>query len=415
MAYITADAPTKHELSSCVQCGLCLPHCPTFRLTGRESASPRGRLAAMKGVLDGVTAIDEVFDEAMSFCLQCRACEAVCPGLVPYGRLMEGARAELVKQRPTMRRRITRFGLGTVLPSRPLIAIATWGAAAAQRLPGRSVFPAVARRALDGFRRLDPLRPSWRGRDVEPAGTSRGTVALLVGCVMGDWFGPVHDATVDLIVRAGYRVVVPNSQTCCGALGAHDGLADVTRKLAAQNVAAFRDVDVLVSDSAGCTAHVKDYGHWTEGGDDLAAKTRDVTEFVAGLIADGLLPELPSNGQSVAMQDPCHLRHAQRILAEPRAMIRAAGYRPVEIDPDGLCCGAAGIYSVLRPDTSGELGETKARQINRSGATLVSSANPGCEMQLRAHLGEGYQVKHPVEIYYEALLTSGVEYPPAGS
>ena len=415
MGYVTSDAPPALELSSCVQCGLCLPHCPTFRLTGRESASPRGRLVAMKAVLDGDAVIDATFDEAMSFCLQCRACEAVCPGLVPYGRLMEATRAELAVQLPTTRRRVTRLALGSLLPSRPLVRLATFGAAVAQRLPGRSRFPAVARRALDGMRRLDPMRPSWRGRTVEPAAPARGTVAILAGCVVDDWFGPVHDATVDLIVRAGFRVIVPEHQTCCGALAAHDGLADVTRDLAHRNVGAFAGADLVVSDSAGCTAHLKDYGHWADGGDELAAKTRDVTEFVAELITEGVLPELPATGRRVAMQDPCHLRHAQRIVTEPRVIVRAAGMEPVEIDPDGLCCGAAGIYSVMRPGTSAELGRAKAGQIASTGAALVASANPGCEMQLRAHLDEGYQVRHPVEIYHEALLTSRVEYALAGS
>jgi glycolate oxidase iron-sulfur subunit len=232
---------------------------------------------------------------------------------------------------------------------------------------------------------------------------------------MDDWFGPVHDATVDLIVRAGYRVIVPDSQTCCGALAAHDGLADIARDLARKNIGAFAAADLVISDSAGCTAHLKDYGHWADGGDELAAKTRDVTEFVAWLIAQGLLPELPATGKEVAMQDPCHLRHAQRIVAEPRSIVRAAGMEPVEIDQDGLCCGAAGIYSVFHPDTSAKLGSDKAKQIASTGATVVASANPGCEMQLRAHLDTEYQVRHPVEIYHEALLTSSVEYALAGS
>jgi glycolate oxidase iron-sulfur subunit len=403
MGYVTVDAPTGDELSHCVQCGLCLPHCPTFRLTGKESASPRGRLAAMRGVLEGTTVIDELFDEAMSFCLGCRACEAVCPGLVPYGRLIEGARAELVQQRPNMARRARRFGLGRLLPARPLVRLGTLGVAVAQRLRLGRIMPGVLRRGLSGVRRLEFRRRSWLGRTAEPEGLARGTAMVLAGCIMDEWFGPVHDATVALLQRAGYRVEVPVAQTCCGALAAHDGHADVARRLAAQNVAAFSSADVIVSDAAGCTAHLKEYGHLAPGGAEFSARVRDATEIVASLIAEGALPTLEPSGIRVAVQDPCHLRHAQRILAEPRAILRAAGLEPVEIDPDGLCCGAAGIYTILRPAASAELGRLKATQVEAVGVTAVASANPGCEMQLRANLSAETRVAHPIEWYLERL------------
>jgi glycolate oxidase iron-sulfur subunit len=223
---------------------------------------------------------------------------------------------------------------------------------------------------------------------------------------MGDWFGPVHDATVELLTRAGYDVDVPSAQTCCGALAAHDGHADVARRLAAQNIAAMAHADVIVSDAAGCSAHLKEYGHLATGGAEFSAKVKDVTEVVAALIADGSLPTLPPDGKRVAIQDPCHLRHAQRIMAEPRAILRAAGLDAVEIDPDGLCCGAAGIYAMLRPSASAELGERKAAQVGAVGVTSVASANPGCEMQLRAYLDSGTRVAHPIEWYLERLNAS---------
>jgi glycolate oxidase iron-sulfur subunit len=358
---------------------------------------------AMSAVLDGVLTIDEAFDDAMSFCLQCRACEAVCPGLVPFGRVMEGARAELDVQRPSTRRRARKLVLGSVLPSRFLISAVTFGAAAMQRMRLGRMLPAPIRRSFSGLRPLG-RRASWLGREVLPSGASRGTIGLLAGCVMDDWFGPVHDATVGVLTAAGYRVVVPKDQTCCGALAAHDGHVDVARRLATANADAFSEVDLVVSDSAGCTAHLKEYDHWAGPG--LGAKTRDVTELVAELIASGELPTIDIDRGPVAVQDPCHLRHAQRITAAPRSILAAAGYMPVEIDPDGLCCGAAGIYSILHPETSHDLGIRKAAQVRASGAPVVSSANPGCEMQLRAHLEGKIDVAHPVELYWQALLES---------
>ncbi len=407
MPYVTVDAPRRVELDACVSCGLCLPHCPTFRLTGRESASPRGRLAAMGMVLDGIGPIDDAFEESMAFCLQCRACEAVCPSLVPFGRAMEGARVELAAQRPTGSRRMRRLLLGPVLSSRPLVRAATWAAAIAQRIRLAPILPAPLRRALAGLRPIDPLRRSWVGRTEEPVGAPLGTAAVLAGCVMDPWFGSVHDATVGLLRRAGYRVVVPEAQTCCGALAAHDGHAEEARRMAPANVAAFADADVVVSDSAGCTAHLKEARHWAEGGAELERRVRDATELVAELIEAGRLPRLARDRGRVAVQDPCHLRHAQRIVREPREMLLAAGYRPVEIDPDGLCCGAAGVYSILEPEASNELGRRKADQVRGTGVSVVASANPGCEMQLRAHLDGGHRVAHPVELYWEALSEEG--------
>lgn len=404
MSFVTGDAPTRTELSACVQCGLCLPHCPTFRLTGRESASPRGRLMAMSAVLEGVLTVDAAFDDAMSFCLQCRACEAVCPGLVPFGRAMEGARAELDAQLPSTPRRFRGFLLGRVLPNRGLIALATLGAAGIQRVRLARLLPLAIRRSFFGLRPLS-LHKSWLGREFQPANASRGTIGLLAGCVMDPWFGAVHEATVGVLTAAGYRVVVPDTQTCCGALAAHDGHAAATRRLASQNHQAFADVDLVVSNAAGCTAHLKEYDHWTEPG--IGDKVRDVIEVVAESIEQGHLPVLGGDRGDVAVQEPCHLRHAQRITAAPRTIIRAAGYTPVDLDEDGLCCGAAGIYSVLHPETSHELGTRKAELVEATGAPIVASANPGCEMQLRSHLSGKADVVHPVELYWEAISTGG--------
>jgi glycolate oxidase iron-sulfur subunit len=402
MGWVTPDAPTRAELAACVECGLCLPHCPTFRLTGLETASPRGRLAAMSAVATGVLPVDAAFEETMTFCLQCRACEAVCPSLVPFGRAMEGARIELREQRPARADRFRDRLLGRWPASPGMMRFATFAAAVGQRLRIDRWGPQVARQSA-GLRRLSLRAPTVRGTIREPKGTPVATVGLLAGCVMDPWFPGIHEATIAVLAAAGYRVIVPSEQTCCGALAAHDGSATASRDLAARNVQAFRDVDLVVTDAAGCSAHLKEYRHWADGGDAVADRVRDVTEVVADAIAAGRLPAVPRSGARVAIHDPCHLRHAQRIIEQPRQILQAAGYEVVEIDPDGLCCGAAGIYSVLRPDPAAELGRRKAEQVHATGVHLVASANPGCEMQLRTHLGDGYRVAHPVELYAKAI------------
>jgi glycolate oxidase iron-sulfur subunit len=402
MTWVTEWAPTQVELDACVECGLCLPECPTYRLTGDEAASPRGRLAAMRAVHVGTMDIDERFAEVMDFCLQCRACEVVCPSMVPFGRAMEGSRAEIVAQRPTAATVTRRALFGRAVRMRGLVTAASWMAAGAQRTGLAARLPGALGRA-NGLRPIPVPVPSTKGQSWDPEGDPRGTVALLSGCVMDPWFSGVHVALIQLLRTAGYRVVAPADQTCCGALAAHEGAAYDAAQMAKRNVAAFESFDTVVVDAAGCSAHLKEYGHW--GGGALASKVTDATELVASLISEGSLPTFEAGRGPVAVQDPCHLRHAQRVVQEPRAILRAAGYEPVEIDTHGMCCGAAGAYQLKHPAASDELGELKADQVLASEATVVASANPGCEMQLRSHLGEGFRIAHPVELYWEMIAS----------
>jgi glycolate dehydrogenase iron-sulfur subunit len=405
MGWVTEWAPTQTELDACVECGLCLPECPTFRLTGDEAASPRGRLAAMRAVHTGTLPVDARFAEVMDFCLQCRACEVVCPSMVPFGRAMEGARAEIVAQRPARAAAGRRFVFGRAVSARGLVTAASWLAAIAQRSGIARRFPGALGRA-DGLRPIPIPVPSTKGRSWEPQGEPRGTIGLLSGCVMDPWFSEVHVALIQVLRYAGFRVVAPKEQTCCGALAVHEGAADRAVAMAERNEAAFDGIDMVVVDAAGCSAHLKDYAHW--GGGALAPRIVDATELVAALIGDGSLPALDQHRGAVAVQDPCHLRHAQRIVSEPRAILRAAGYEPIEIDAHGMCCGAAGAYQLKYPDTSAELGRRKGDQVLATGAPIVASANPGCEMQLRSVLQESVRVAHPVELYWEAV-SAGTE------
>ena len=407
MGWVTEHAPIASEVNTCIQCGLCLPSCPTFRLTGRETASPRGRLTAMAAVADGFP-VDQSFADIMGSCLQCRACEVVCPAFVPFGKTMEAARAEVSAQHHTRGRGVRRLLVGRALRSRRLLRLSALGAWVVQR--GRLWFlvPKQLRGGLRGMRPIDARASSIVGTNRSSIGPSRGVAAVLSGCVMDSWFSGVHEATIEVLARAGYDVVVPNAQTCCGALAAHDGWADDARAMAEINVSAFEDADVVVVNSAGCGAHLKEYEHWADEGARVAAVTRDITEVVADAINSGHLPVVDTAGGSVAIQDPCHLRHAQRIIEQPRTVLEAAGLTVVEIDVDGQCCGAAGLYSILEPELSGQLGAAKAAQVVAAGQSVVASANPGCEMQLRSHLADQVRVAHPVELYLEALREAGL-------
>lgn len=394
---------TQAQLDSCVTCGLCLPHCPTFRLTGDEVASPRGRIAAMGAVAAGDAVVDETYAGILGYCLQCRACEAVCPSLVPFGAMMESARASLAEERPTTAGRLRRILVGRVLNMKWLLALLTSGVALLQKVGLSRLFPGRLR-TIRGLRRQRVFPHTAMGIHEYAPAAPVGKVALLAGCVMDQWFQDVHEATIGVLQVAGYSVDVPEGQQCCGALAAHEGAADSARRMADRNVAAFSGYDFVVADAAGCSAHLKEYDVWASDGEDVARRTCDITELVAELLETGRLPTFAPGRGLVAVHDPCHLRHAQRILSAPRDIVRAAGYEPVEIDPDGLCCGAAGFYMINEPAAAYELGERKAEQIRSAGPSLVVSANPGCEIQLRSHLGKRYRVLHPVELYWRVLI-----------
>jgi glycolate oxidase iron-sulfur subunit len=262
----------------------------------------------------------------------------------------------------------------------------------------------LIRLAPEKYKRITRGLRSLRGRPSSSIGHvggpgDTGTVGLLAGCIQDEWFRPVNQAAIDLLEHAGYTVAVPDGQTCCGALAAHDGKADAAERYMAQNADAFGGYDYVVATAAGCSAHLVDYrwmGHVPE--------TLDVTVMVARAIADGLLPRIEADNGKIAIQDPCHLRHAQRVVDEPRLILEAAGFEVVEIDELALCCGAAGLYTVLQPEASEPLGIQKADQVRSTGVHRVASANPGCEMQLRSHLEDDFVIKHPIEWYLEAWL-----------
>ncbi len=402
MGWVTEFAPTTVGLNSCIDCGLCLSACPTFLVTGEESASPRGRIAAMRAVDRGIAEVDDRFVEVVDLCLQCLACETACPSLVQFGTLMEGARAEVAVQKPGAAAMGKRMVFGRLIGSRVALVILSWFLAVAQRLGITKIHPGSASKAA-ALRTVPIPVPTTAGHEWNPEGEPIGTVGFLSGCVMDQWYSDVHVAVIEVLRTAGYRVVAPRAQTCCGAIAAHEGVAQDAKRMAGRNVAAFAEFDVVVVDSAGCSAHMKEYEHWATGGGALAAKIIDANELIGSLIEDGSLPSVAGQPEPIAIQDPCHLRHAQGIVDQPRTILRAAGLEPVEIDPKGTCCGAAGAYQLSHPEMSEELGQRKADQITATGQKRVASANPGCEMQLKTFLDNDYEVVHPIELYWNAI------------
>jgi glycolate oxidase iron-sulfur subunit len=370
------------ELATCVGCGLCLPHCPTFRATGEEALSPRGRIAAMRSVQNDDAPVTDEFVGFMETCVQCRGCEPACPSGVPFGHLMEATRSTLAAQH-RITPRWQRLGFSVLRRHRLLLAGSTL-LAVAQRLrlvPRRLGLPQLALR---------------RGPAVRPTGTDAW---LFTGCVMDAWQRDVHHATARVLDAAGVRYAIPGSGgACCGALHVHAGLTAATERLAAAVMASMPGDAPVVVNSAGCGAALKDYGHLlgTAEAAAFSARVRDVHEFVAPMI-DRL--SLRRRSEPLIVQDPCHLRHVQRTHAAVRTVLGAVAPL-VELDDDGLCCGAGGAYSALQPELAGQVRTRKVASIDRAGGHEVASANPGCSMHLAA---VGVRVRHPMLVLDEAL------------
>ena len=389
------DHPDDADLAACVACGLCLPHCPTYRLTGEESASPRGRITAMRSVADGIAPVDETFARFMDLCLVCRACEDVCPSHVPFGRMMERARVQVEPLRSRRARFVRWLGLDVVLPHRKLLWIVALLQPIARPFLPRSV-RALTPRPTALFRRLPAVTEPPPGVDV------RGTVAVLSGCVQDRWFRDVNEATIRVLTRNGWRVTVPRDQTCCGALPAHNGHLETARSLARTNVRAFAGADHVIVNAAGCGAHMKEADELVDG---TGSPVRDLMEF----LADEGLREVPPGTEHrvrVAYHDACHALRAQGIRAQPRSVLaQIDGVDVAEIEHGDRCCGAAGLYNITEPAMAGELMRQKVEAIADSGAQVVASANPGCTMQIRAGLSALHapiQVVHPVQLLDEA-------------
>ena len=387
-------APAPEDLSACVACGLCLPHCPTYRLTGEESSSPRGRIAAMRAVAAGAD-VGSTFADFMDRCLVCRACEDVCPSHVPFGRMMEAAREQVEPSRTRRARLAHWLGFHWLLPHPSMIRIATLLQPVVRPLLPRRVQAVLPRRGAP-FARLP------RDSSPPPNVDTRGTVALLAGCVQDRWFHEVNLATIRVLTHAGWRVTVPRSQACCGALPAHNGRLGVARRLAIRARHAFAGADVVITNAAGCGAHMQTYDGLQPG---TALPVRDLLAFLhdEGLGEIALQP-LPV---TVAYHDACHALRAQHIHGAPRALLaQIPDLRVVEVPDGDRCCGAAGIYAVTQPETAGDLGGQKADAVASTGATIVASANPGCSIQLAAHLrarGRDISVVHPIELLDRAM------------
>jgi glycolate oxidase iron-sulfur subunit len=427
IGFTAPDLPPSDVFDRCVRCGLCLPTCPTYVETLVETSGPRGRIALIMAVAEErLDLLSPGFVHQMSECLDCRACEAVCPSGVEYGRILEPARTQIVRAQGPVRSWQARLGRAVVIG----VLFAKLGvmraAARLLKLYQRSGLQDLARRSgiLRALRLeyLEALAPRIsdrffvpRNQRFAPRGTPRATAFLHAGCIMHVAFAEWNEATVRVLGAAGVTVVVPRDQGCCGAITIHAGEMPRGRELAKRNIAAFErsGADVYVINAAGCGSALKEYGElfhddplWHDRASAFAASVRDVTEYLdeIGLPAAALGPV----HAIVTYQDACHLAHAQRITAPPRRLLaQIPGLEIREMEESSLCCGSAGIYNVTQPEMAQRLQRRKVDHIVEVAPQIVATANPGCALQIRTGLDRAgastIEVKHVVQLLDESL------------
>jgi glycolate oxidase iron-sulfur subunit len=414
---------TLHGLSvdgvnQCVHCGLCLAYCPTFSELGTEMDSPRGRIFLIKSLAEGRMTLGDSTVRHLSLCLDCRACETVCPAGVPYGRLIEAAKAEIEHRRPgALPRRLFRWlNFGLLLGHPRLLALAASGmrlyqVSGLQRLARKSGLLRLLPGTLPAWEALLPPVPARSARlpRLTPAeGPRRARVALLTGCVQEVVFAEHNRATARVLARNGCEVVVPEAETCCGALNAHGGDHGRALAMARCTIDAFEAAraDVVVVNTSGCGAHMKAYGHllagdpaYAERAQRFAASVRDLAEFLA---QEPLRGPLAPVSLTCTYHDPCHVVHGQKIKNEPRQLLaQIPGLKLVELTESDWCCGSAGIYNLTQPEMATRLLHRKVSHVLATGAEAVVTANPGCILQIQAGLGAhgaNVRVMHLVEV-----------------
>jgi len=416
-------------LQQCMHCGLCLPTCPTYLETGKERNSPRGRISLMRAIADGEMGTTSAFADEMSYCLGCLACSTACPAGVDYATLFETARADVEKsgiKSGLLRRFIRWFSLRFLL-FRPY-ALRTEGrlwwlyeASGMQKLLRKSgILSLLPARLRELERQTIPMRPEFSDEIIaaveRPRGEIRRRVAVLTGCIQDIAFSDVNRATVDVLLENGCEVATPRAQSCCGSLHVHNGDHDGALILARRQIDSIDQskFDAIISNSAGCGSHLKHYGHLLAGDPAYAAraaawsaKVRDISEWLVEIGFRAPVP--PTNGAApvaITYHEACHLCHGQKITAQPREILRALpGVDLRECPESTMCCGSAGIYSLTQPRTSAWLLDRKVSHIHSTGASVIATANPGCQLQIQRGLSsdtEAKRVVHPIVLLAEA-------------
>ena len=391
-------------LRKCVHCGFCTATCPTYVLLGDELDGPRGRIYLIKNMLESGEPATEETVKHLDRCLSCLSCMTTCPSGVNYMHLVDEARAHVEEsyKRPLFER-LLRNVLAYTMPRPTLFRLSLIGAKLASPLrPVAQSFGAKRVAALLGLVPKDMPSPQAFGKPgtYEAAAEKRGRVALLMGCVQSVLDPGINAATIRLLTRLGYEVVVSGEETCCGSLThhmgkEHDALARARRSIDQWTKA---DVEHVIITASGCGTTIKDYGHmlrldpdYADKAKAISAKAKDITEFL-GMI------DLPqgNGGLKLAYHSACSMQHGQKIKTQPLKLLRRAGFTVMEVPEGHLCCGSAGTYNILQPEIASKLRDRKVANIESLAPQAIATGNIGCITQIGT--GTAIPIVHTIEL-----------------
>ncbi|AKP47409.1 (Fe-S)-binding protein [Bacillus smithii] len=416
------------KTNRCVQCGYCLPVCPTYVTMRKETHSPRGRIHLIKMVGEGKITDLSALEQPLDLCLGCRACETACPTGVEYGSILEAARAAMAKRKKLSvpARLLRKALLNKAIPNRHMMkwsgnAFWFYEKSGMRKVVRKSGVLKKLPYHLDEFEKIIPqtVSPSERKQDfvkIKSKGEKKATVAFFTGCIMDSMFHRINRLSVQLLAEAGCDVIVVPNQTCCGALHAHSGELEEAKRLAKQNIAAFEqeEVDFIVHNAGGCGAMLYEYDHlladekeWADKASTFSAKIRDISQV---LIACGGLPNLKARKEEerVTYQPSCHMTNVQKVIQEPIDLLKSvSGVHFIEMNQADMCCGSAGIYNIIHFDASMSILDEKMKNMKASDASVIITTNPGCLLQMklgieREKLSSSVRVLHLVEYLAEA-------------
>ena len=427
VGFDTHEPPDQSLIDACVHCGFCLTTCPSYRVIGKETDSPRGRIYLMDAINKGEAPLSEASVSHFESCLGCLACTTSCPSGVQYDRLIESVRSQVNRnhQRP-LPIHLLRQLIFSLFPYPDRIRLLLGPLALYQWLGVSKLIRSTGLldRWTPQLAAMESNLPTVTPKcfqdnlpEMVPAqGKQRYRVGMVLGCVQRVFFSDVNEATARVLSANGCEIVIPRSQGCCSALPAHQGETAQAQALARQMIDSFADteVDYVIINAAGCGHTLKDYGHilkddpvYRDKATAFSNKVRDVQEFLVEVGLTAKLSALTDGPLKLVYQDACHLRHGQRITEPPRQLLKqipqVSVFEPIDA---ALCCGSAGVYNMLQPEVADELGQMKVTNLVNTGATLIASSNPGCALQIQKHLarqGKEMPLMHPIELLDRAI------------
>lgn len=416
--YLWSDPPDESKWVDCVHCGMCLESCPTYEHTGQEQHSPRGRVYLIKSVAEGKLTVNEQFMDPVFACLDCRACTTACPADVNVGGLIEEARGQIRQAMPIkgFKGAVSKFFLRGVFPHHSRLNVLGGLLKFYQKSGLRKVVRKTKLINIMPQHLVDmesimpevrvPVRKKYKQVDVIKAkGESKQEVAILTGCIMDVMFSDINEATINVLTRNGNDVIIPKSQTCCGALHVHAGDREMGRKLAKQNITAFRDVEKVIVNAAGCGCMMQEYAElfreepeWKERAEQFSKKVEDISKYLHDTGYEKPKAEINTR---ITYHDACHLAHGQGVRQEPREiLLHIPGVEMVHMPNADRCCGSAGIYNITNPEMADKVLESKIDNIP-ADVEMISMGNPGCMLQMAMGVqkyGRNQKIVHTVQL-----------------